>query len=104
MEDPRGQHLPEYRKYIGGFEISLLPELKHLHDTGYNSLTYKLRNCGRSGEGNAEIQREIRWPPGLRSFCGGTLIQRGRCDDRAKLFQQLAVMLTQVTCYRLISN
>ena len=79
-------------------------ELKNFHDTGYNILTYKLRNCGRSGEGNAEIQREIRWPPGLRSFCGGTLIQRGRCDDRAKLFQQLAVMLTQVTCYRLISN
>jgi len=30
----------------------LLPELKHLHDAGYNILTYDLRNHGMSGEAN----------------------------------------------------
>jgi hypothetical protein len=34
-----------------------LPELKALHDAGYNILTYDLRNCGRSGEGQRRHQR-----------------------------------------------
>jgi hypothetical protein len=33
-------------------EINFLFELKHLHDAGYNILTYDLRNLGRSGAGN----------------------------------------------------
>lgn len=33
-------------------EINFLKELKHLHDAGYNILTYDLRNLGRSGTGN----------------------------------------------------
>lgn len=33
-------------------EINFLRELKHLHDAGYNILTYDLRNLGRSGTGN----------------------------------------------------
>jgi pimeloyl-ACP methyl ester carboxylesterase len=48
-------HLPEYKQYFGGFEVNFLPELKVLHDAGYNILTYDLRNCGRSGEGNGGI-------------------------------------------------
>lgn len=48
-------HLPEYKQYFGGFEVNFLPELKHLHDAGYNILTYDLRNCGRSGVGNGGI-------------------------------------------------
>lgn len=48
-------HLPEYKAYFGGFEVNFLPELKALHDAGYNILTYDLRNCGRSGEGNGGI-------------------------------------------------
>lgn len=48
-------HLPEYKAYFGGFEVDFLPELKHLHDAGYNILTYDLRNCGLSGEGNGGI-------------------------------------------------
>ena len=48
-------HLPEYKQYFGGFEVNFLPELKHLHDASYNILTYDLRNCGRSGEGNGGI-------------------------------------------------
>ncbi|HBP6530959.1 TPA: alpha/beta hydrolase, partial [Pseudomonas aeruginosa] len=32
-------------------EINFLFELKHLHDAGYNILTYDLRNLGRSGTG-----------------------------------------------------
>ncbi len=48
-------HLSEYKGYFGGFEVNFLPELKHLHDAGYNILTYDLRNCGRSGEGNGGI-------------------------------------------------
>ncbi|HIF5897253.1 TPA: alpha/beta hydrolase, partial [Raoultella ornithinolytica] len=30
-------------------EINFLYELKHLHDAGYNILTYDLRNLGKSG-------------------------------------------------------
>lgn len=37
---------------FGGFEVNFLSELKHLHDAGYNILTYDLRNCGLSGEAN----------------------------------------------------
>ncbi|MBN8848770.1 MAG: hypothetical protein J0I73_11830 [Sphingomonas sp.] len=48
-------HLPEYKAYFGGFEVNFLPELTALHDAGYNILTYDLRNCGRSGEGNGGI-------------------------------------------------
>jgi uncharacterized protein len=40
---------------FGGFEVDFLPELKHLHDAGYNILTYDLRNCGLSGEANGGI-------------------------------------------------
>lgn len=48
-------HLPEYKGYFGGFEVNFLPELKALHEAGYNILTYDLRNCGRSGEANGGI-------------------------------------------------
>ncbi|WP_414610523.1 alpha/beta hydrolase [Stenotrophomonas pavanii] len=48
-------HLPEFKKYFGGFEVNFLPELRHLHDAGYNILTYDLRNCGRSGQANGGI-------------------------------------------------
>jgi len=46
-------HLPPWNTMFGGFEVNFLPELKHLHDAGYNILTYDLRNCGMSGEANA---------------------------------------------------
>lgn len=45
-------HLPPWNTMFGGFEVNFLPELKHLHDGGYNILTYDLRNCGLSGEAN----------------------------------------------------
>nr|WP_313093357.1 alpha/beta hydrolase [Moraxella sp. CTOTU48268] len=45
-------HLPPYNTMFGGFEVNFLPELKHLHDAGYNILTYDLRNCGLSGDAN----------------------------------------------------
>lgn len=40
---------------FGGFEVDFLPELKHLHEAGYNILTYDLRNCGQSGAANGGI-------------------------------------------------
>jgi pimeloyl-ACP methyl ester carboxylesterase len=48
-------HLPPWKTMFGGFEVNFLPELKHLHDAGYNILTYDLRNCGLSGEANGGI-------------------------------------------------
>lgn len=45
-------HLPPWNVMFGGFEVNFLPELKHLHEAGYNILTYDLRNCGMSGEAN----------------------------------------------------
>lgn len=46
-------HLPPWNTMFGGFEVNFLPELKHLHNAGYNILTYDLRNCGLSGMGTA---------------------------------------------------
>lgn len=48
-------HLPPWNTMFGGFEVNFLPELKHLHDAGYNILTYDLRNHGLSGAGNGGI-------------------------------------------------
>lgn len=45
-------HLAPYDQMFGGFEVDFLPELKHLHEAGYTILTYDLRNCGLSGQGN----------------------------------------------------
>lgn len=45
-------HLDAYKDMFGGFEVNFLPELKALHEAGYNILTYDLRNCGLSGQGN----------------------------------------------------
>lgn len=48
-------HLPPWNVMFGGFEVNFLPELKHLHDAGYNILTYDLRNHGQSANGNGGI-------------------------------------------------
>lgn len=48
-------HLPPWNTLFGGFEVDFLPELKHLHDAGYNILTYDLRNCGMSGAANGGV-------------------------------------------------
>lgn len=48
-------HLAPWNTMFGGFEVNFLPELKHLHDAGYNILTYDMRNHGRSGEGSGGI-------------------------------------------------
>lgn len=48
-------HLAPWNTLFGGFEVNFLPELKHLHDAGYNILTYDLRNNGRSGEGSGGV-------------------------------------------------
>lgn len=48
-------HLAPWNTMFGGFEVNFLPELKHLHEAGYNILTYDLRNCGMSGEANGGI-------------------------------------------------
>jgi uncharacterized protein len=48
-------HLAPWNVMFGGFEANFLPELKHLHDAGYNILTYDLRNHGQSGSGSGGI-------------------------------------------------
>jgi hypothetical protein len=48
-------HLPPWNTMFGGFEVNFLPELKHLHDAGYNLLTYDIRNHGRSGQGSGGL-------------------------------------------------
>ena len=37
---------------VNGVEVNFVPDLKILHDAGYNVLTYDLRNHGLSGSGN----------------------------------------------------
>ncbi|VEI16577.1 alpha/beta hydrolase family protein [Actinomyces viscosus] len=48
-------HLEPWNTMFGGFEVDFLPELRHLHDAGYNILTYDLRNCGLSSDANGVI-------------------------------------------------
>jgi hypothetical protein len=38
-------HLAPWNTMFGGLEINFLPELKHLHDAGYNILIYDLRRA-----------------------------------------------------------
>ena len=83
-------HLAPWNTMFGGFEVNFLPELKALHDAGYNILTYDLRNHGRSaadpagtsGLGLVEARDVVgsvryakqRWPEmtvGLWSRCMG---------------------------------
>ena len=45
-------HLEPRNTMFGGFEVDFLPELRHLHDAGYNILTYDLRNSGLSSDAN----------------------------------------------------
>ena len=45
-------HLEPWNTMFGGFEVDFLPELRHLHDAGYNILTYDLRNSGLSSDAN----------------------------------------------------
>jgi hypothetical protein len=40
---------------FSGFEVNVLPELRHQHDAGYNILTYDLRNHSMCGDGNGGI-------------------------------------------------
>lgn len=48
-------HIAPWNTMFGGFEVNFLPELKHLHDAGYNIITYDFRNHGRSGEGSGGL-------------------------------------------------
>lgn len=49
-------HLDPWHKVWGssgnGVEVNFIPDLKFLHDAGYNVLTYDLRNHGLSGSAN----------------------------------------------------
>ncbi len=52
-------HLEPWRQ-IGGlggndFEVNYMADYKHLHDAGYNVLTYDMRNFGHSGVGNGGL-------------------------------------------------
>lgn len=48
-------HIAPWNTMFGGFEVNFLPELKHLHDAGYNIITYDIRNHGRSGVGSGGL-------------------------------------------------
>lgn len=51
-------HLEPWKQMVPGgndFEVNFLPEYKHLHDAGYNVLTYDARNHGQSGAANGGI-------------------------------------------------
>lgn len=47
-------HLPSLDQ-LGGFEVIFLPRYKALHDAGYNTFCYDLRNHGRSGDVNGRM-------------------------------------------------
>lgn len=75
---------------FGGFEVNFLPELQHLHNAGYNILTYDLRNCGMSGEGNKntsglgllecrDVIGSLRYAKSRKDLAGMTTGMYSRC-------------------------
>jgi pimeloyl-ACP methyl ester carboxylesterase len=54
-------HIEPWKAFLGGdatgnnFEINFIPDLKILHDAGYNVLAYDMRNFGNSGTANGGI-------------------------------------------------
>lgn len=54
-------HMEPWKAFLGGsatgndFELNFIPDLKILHDAGYNVLTYDMRNFGNSGHANGDI-------------------------------------------------
>jgi hypothetical protein len=54
-------HLEPWKSFLGGsatgndYELNFIPDLKILHDAGYNVLTYDMRNFGNSGQANGGI-------------------------------------------------
>lgn len=107
-------HLAPWNTMFGGFEVNFLPELKALHEAGYNILTYDLRNHGRSGADPAGTSglglveaRDVvgsvryakqRWPEmtvGLWSRCMGgnsTIIAMDLYPEEFEDVQALAVV------------
>jgi uncharacterized protein len=61
-----------------GFEVNFVPDLKILHDAGYNVLTYDLRNHGLSGAANGGIGTSG-WLE-ARDVVGSLRYARGRAD------------------------
>jgi pimeloyl-ACP methyl ester carboxylesterase len=83
-------HLSPWNVMFGGFEVNVLPELKHLHNAGYNILTYDLRNCGMSGEANGntsgigllecrDVLGSVRYAQGRKDLAGMATALYGRC-------------------------
>lgn len=54
-------HIEPWKAFLGGdatgnnFELNFIPDLKILHDAGYNVLAYDMRNFGSSGVANGGI-------------------------------------------------
>ncbi|KAK4110323.1 alpha/beta-hydrolase [Canariomyces notabilis] len=54
-------HLDPWKAFLGGsatgndYELNFIPDLKILHDAGYNVLAYDMRNFGNSGAANGGI-------------------------------------------------
>ncbi|RBR24693.1 uncharacterized protein FIESC28_02466 [Fusarium coffeatum] len=54
-------HIEPWKAFLGGdatgnnFELNFIPDLKILHDAGYNVLTYDMRNSGMSGSANGGV-------------------------------------------------
>jgi uncharacterized protein len=63
------------------FEVSFIPDLRILHDAGYNVLTYDLRNHGHSGSGNGGLITSGRYES--RDVIGALDYARARPDTIA---------------------
>ncbi|MFC4562149.1 alpha/beta hydrolase family protein [Nocardiopsis mangrovi] len=63
-----------------GFEVDLTPDIKILHDAGYNVLAYDLRNLGHSGAANGGIASSGIYE--ARDVVGSLRYVRDRRDTR----------------------
>ena len=104
---------------VSPFEVDFLPEYKHLHEAGYNVLTYDLRNHGNSGAANGGIcgigryewrdcagaQLYVRQHPvlsgmtvGLLSRCTGGNASMEAMQRRPELYSHVKAMVSPQPC------
>ncbi|KAL4724534.1 hypothetical protein ACLX1H_007975 [Fusarium chlamydosporum] len=79
-------HLEPWKAFLGGsatgndFELNFIPDLKILHEAGYNILTYDMRNSGTSGQANGGISGTGRLES--RDVVGSLNYVQGRQDTK----------------------
>jgi pimeloyl-ACP methyl ester carboxylesterase len=79
-------HMEPWKSFLGGSalgndgDLNFIPDLKILHDAGYNVLTYDMRNSGNSAQANGGISGTGHFES--RDVVGSLNYVRGREDTK----------------------